>query len=250
MTSALPRARRGSALVTGASSGVGRAIALRLAGVCSELLLVGRSSERLREVAGLCQQSGARAECFIADFADRAAPLQLARLVLAERSELSVLVHSAGMFAGGPLEATPPHEFDLALDVNLRTPFVLTRALLPSIQEGRGDVVFINSSVVGERRAGFAAYAASKHGLAGLADSLRQELNPSGVRVLSVFLGATATPMQEEIKAQIGRGYEPGELLAPDDVARVVCDVIDLPRGAEVTDLQLRRAAVPVAGTG
>jgi NADP-dependent 3-hydroxy acid dehydrogenase YdfG len=70
------------------------------------------------------------------------------------------------------------------------------------------------------------------------------------VRVLSVFLGATATPMQEQLHAQIGLGYEPGELLAPEDVARVVCDVIDLPRGAEVTDLQMRRAAASADGTG
>jgi short-subunit dehydrogenase len=245
VTSALPRARRGSALVTGASSGVGRAIALRLAGVCSELLLVGRSSERLREVAAACQQNGARAECFIADFADRAAPLQLARLVLAERSQLSVLIHSAGVLASTLVEATTAYELDLALDVNLRAPFVLTRALLPAIQAGRGDVVFINSSVAREGRAGLAAYAASKHGLTGLADSLREELSPSGVRVLSLFLGATATPMQEQLDAESGHSHEPGELLAPEDVARTVCDVIELPRGAEVTDLRLRSAIPP-----
>jgi NAD(P)-dependent dehydrogenase (short-subunit alcohol dehydrogenase family) len=256
VTSLLPRARRGSALVTGASSGIGRAIALRLSSVCDELLLVGRNSERLREVASMCQQSGARAECFIADFADRsAAPqlAQLARLALADRAALSVLVHSAGAFASGPMEAARVDDFDLALDVNLRAPFVLTRALFPLIRAGRGDVVFINSRVVGERRSSLAAFAASKQGLVGLADSLRQELAPSGVRVLSVFLGETSTPPQaplheptaEQSVAGEAHHEEPGARLAADDVARAVCDAIDLPRSAEVTDLQLRPAVLP-----
>jgi short-subunit dehydrogenase len=244
VTTLRPRARRGNALVTGASSGVGRAIALRLARVCDELLLVGRNSERLREVASSCEQIGVRTECFIADFADRAAPLQLGQLVLAGRAALSVLVHAASVIPSGPVEATSVDEFAFALDVNLRAPFALTRAVLPLIRAGRGDLVFINRSIVGEGRAGFVAHAASKHGLVGLADSLRQELSPSGVRVLSVFLGATSTPPQERLEppseAEAESEAQPGLLLAAADVARAVCDVIDLPRGAEVTDLQLR----------
>ena len=128
------------------------------------------------------------------------------------------------------------------MDVNLRAPYLLTRELSGALCAGRGDVVFINSSVVGQRRAGLAAYAASKQGLLALADSLRQEINPSGVRVLSVFLGATATPMQEQIYLRDGRAYRPEALLQPADVAQIVMNVLAMPRGAEVTDLHLRPA--------
>lgn len=235
--------RRGAALVTGASSGVGRCLALRLAPLCQRLVLVGRSPQRLAEVARAVELAGAAADCVSADLAERDAPETVARSVASACSELSVLVHSAGVFVSGNVAEAPARDFEGALDLNLRAPFLLSRALAPLLAAGRGDVVFINSSVVGQRRAGLAAYAASKHGLLGLADSLRQELNPSGVRVLSVFLGATATPMQEQIYAQSGRNYQPEALLSAEDVARIVCDVIQLPRGAEVTDLHIRPAA-------
>jgi NAD(P)-dependent dehydrogenase (short-subunit alcohol dehydrogenase family) len=235
--------RIGSALVTGASSGVGRAIALALGQCCEEVLLVGRDGARLAEVAASVVAAGARSEPFVIDFRDRNAPSELGRSISASRTALGVLVHSAGVFVSGAVGATPEEDLDLALDINLRAPYLLTRALLPVLSAGQGDVVFINSSAVGQRKAGLGAYGASKHGLVGVADSLRQELNPSGVRVLSVFLGATATPMQEHIYAQSGRSYQPEALLSPADVARIVCDVIRLPRGAEVTDLHVRPAA-------
>jgi NAD(P)-dependent dehydrogenase (short-subunit alcohol dehydrogenase family) len=236
-------ARLGSALVTGASSGVGRSLALALGQCCSEVLLLGRDGARLAEVAGLVEASGARSECLATDLRDRRAVSELGAKLGAERGALSVLVHSAGVFVSGAVSDAPEEDLELALDINLRAPYLLTRALLPLLGAGKGDVVFINSSAVGQRKAGLAAYGASKHGLVGLADSLRQELNPSGVRVLTVFLGATATPMQEQIYAQNGRSYQPEALLSPDDVARIVCDVIRLPRSAEVTDLHLRPAA-------
>jgi NAD(P)-dependent dehydrogenase (short-subunit alcohol dehydrogenase family) len=235
--------RLGSARVTGASSGVGRALALALAQCCEEVLLTGREGARLAEVAASVEAEGAGSESFVTDLRDRNAPGELARAIMASRTALGVLVHSAGVFVSGLVGATPEEDLELALDINLRAPYLLTRALLPALGAGKGDVVFINSSAVGQRKAGLAAYGASKHGLVGVADSLRQELNPSGVRVLSVFLGATATPMQEHIYRESGRHYQPEALLAPADVARIVCDVIRLPRGAEVTDLHVRPAA-------
>jgi short-subunit dehydrogenase len=229
-------------VVTGASSGVGRALALALAGRCEYVALVGRDAARLAAVSHEVQSHGARAGCFVADLELRESAVRLARELQAGLPALSVLVHSAGCFVSGPLEAAAADDFDRAIDVNLRAPYVLTRELSGALCAGRGDVVFINSSVVGQRRAGLAAYAASKQGLLGLADSLRQEINPSGVRVLSVFLGATATPMQEQIYSREGRAYQPETLLQPADVARIVLEVIAMPRGAEVTDLHLRPA--------
>jgi len=240
--------RLGSALVTGASSGVGRAIALGLAACCEEVLVLGRDAARLAEVADAARALGARSEVFATDLRDRNAVSELGRTLAASRSALNVLVHSAGVFVSGTLSEAPEQDLELALDINLRAPYLLTRALLPLLGAGPADVVFINSSAVGQRKAGLAAYGASKHGLVGVADSLRQELNPSGVRVLSLFLGATATPMQEQIYAQSGRQYQPEALLAAEDVARIVCDVIRLPRGAEVTDLHVRPAAPHRAG--
>jgi NADP-dependent 3-hydroxy acid dehydrogenase YdfG len=101
-------------------------------------------------------------------------------------------------------------------------------------------VVFINSSAGPAPRAGIAAYAASKAALKALAESLRAEVNPGGVRVLSVFPGRTATAMQEEVHRLEGKAYEPERLLQPADVAAAVVNALCLPRTAEVTDINVR----------
>jgi len=229
-------------LITGASSGVGRALALRFAATTARLVLIGRDAARLEAVAAEVESRGARAECELVEFDDKAAVDQLGARLAARLPAIAALLHCAGSFAEGSIAALPADELDRLLSVNLRAPYVLTRALLGALQAGPGDVVFINSSVVGQRRAGLAVYASSKAGLVAVADSLRQEMNPLGVRVLSVFLGATATAMQEQIHAQAARTYRPEALLQPSEVAQIVHAALELPRGAEVTDLHLRPA--------
>ena len=114
----------------------------------------------------------------------------------------------------------------------------LTRQLLPSLIARQGQVVFMNSSVGAAPEVGF--YSASKHALKALTDTLRVEVNPSGVRVLSVYPGRTATSMQEAIFAAEGRDYDPSRLLQPEDVAEMVLAALCLPRTAEVTDIHIR----------
>jgi NADP-dependent 3-hydroxy acid dehydrogenase YdfG len=91
-----------------------------------------------------------------------------------------------------------------------------------------------------EARADISQYAATKHGLKAIADSLRDEINGQGVRVLSVYPGRTATPGQERIHMEEGKAYVPKRLLQPTDVARVVIDALKADRTAEVTDIRIR----------
>jgi len=244
---ATPRARA-VVLITGASSGVGRALALRFAPTTTRLVLVGRDAARLQAVAAEVESRGARAECELVEFDDPGAVDELGARLAKRLPALTALLHCAGSFADGSVAALPADELDRLLAVNLRAPYALTRALLGALQAGPGDVVFINSSVVGQRRAGLAVYGASKAALVAVADSLRQEMNPLGVRVLSVFLGATATAMQEQIHAQAARAYRPEALLQASEVAQIVHAALELPRGAEVTDLHVRPATAHRAG--
>jgi NADP-dependent 3-hydroxy acid dehydrogenase YdfG len=101
----------------------------------------------------------------------------------------------------------------------------------------------MNSSAGLSARAGVAQYAATKHALKAIADSLREEINDDGVRVLSVFLGRTATPMQAAVHEMEGREYYPELLLQPEDVASVIINALSLPRSAEVTDIIVRPLA-------
>jgi NADP-dependent 3-hydroxy acid dehydrogenase YdfG len=131
-------------------------------------------------------------------------------------------------------------DFDRQYRVNVRAPYLLTQLLLPRIISSRGQIVFVNSSAGLHARKGVGQYAATKHALRGIADSLREEVNEHGVRVLSVFLGRTASRMQANVYGREGRPYRPELLLQPDDVASVIVHALELPRTAEVTDIHLR----------
>jgi short-subunit dehydrogenase len=240
----MPRSteRRAAAVITGASGGIGRALALRFAPSVEHMTLIGRDARRLAELASEVARRGAQARPLVASF-DSSEELQELAQELERLSTVSVLLHAAGEFVKGPVASLAGADFERSLRVNLSAPYVLTRALLGALQRGAGDVVFINSSTVGQRRAGLSAYGASKAGLVALADSLRQECNPLGLRVLSVFLGATATRLQEQLHAEGEQGaYRPERLLQPKHVAQIIHAALALPRGAEVTDLHLRPA--------
>jgi NADP-dependent 3-hydroxy acid dehydrogenase YdfG len=108
----------------------------------------------------------------------------------------------------------------------------------------RGDIVFINSTaVLLPARPEIAHYAASKHALRAIADGVRAAVNPMGVRVLSIYAGRTATPMQEAVFRHEGRAYDADKLLQPRDVAAMLVSALLLPRTAEVTDITIRPAA-------
>jgi NADP-dependent 3-hydroxy acid dehydrogenase YdfG len=154
-------------------------------------------------------------------------------------------VASLGCVASAPVDA-----LDHMYRLNLRTPYLLTRRLMPLLQRARGQVVFVNSSAGLHASAGASQYAATKHALKALADSLRCEVNDDGIRVLSVYPGRTASPMQERLHHQHSvcgqrAPYVAADLLQPDDVAAVVVQALSLPRTAEVTDLHVRPFVKP-----
>jgi short-subunit dehydrogenase len=224
------------AVVTGASGAIGGAVATLLAAEGVDLLLSGRDRDRLDAEAARLRGAGVRAAGFAADLVDDAAVAALAETA----GEVDLLIHSLGLFAAGRIADTPVAELDRQLAVNLHSPYALTRALLPTLLRRQGQVVFVNSSVVFNVRATVGAYAASKAALRALADVLRDEVNPQGVRVLSVYPGRTASAMQVEVCRAAGIAYEPAKLLQPEDVAASIVAALKLPRTAEVTDLTVR----------
>ena len=218
------------ALITGASGGIGSAIASALAKEGVRLFLVGRDLEKLTG-----------GEAFQADLTDDAQLRATAARVCEVYGGVDLLIHSIGLFRAGPMETSPVADLDAQYRVNLRVPYLLTQELLPSLIERQGQVVFVNSSAgFHPAKGNWGAYAATKHALRALADSLRDEVNRKGVRVLTVFPGRTATPMQEEVHRFEGRPYDPSRFLQPEDVAASVVQALRLPRTAELTDLHIR----------
>lgn len=226
------------AIVTGASSGIGRAIAIRLAAEGALLCLVGRNLEALEETRAIALLSAPKVTTYCADLTNDDDLRQLT--YVQGLGQVDVLVHSAGVFTMGKLANCAIADLDLQYRVNVRAPYLLTQALLPMLLANQGQIVFINSTAGLNARANIGQYAASKFALKAIADSLREEVNAAGVRVLSVFPGRTASPMQAAIYQMEGKAYQPDDLLQPEDVAAAVVNALILPRTAEITDINIR----------
>lgn len=231
------------AFVTGASGGIGGAVARALAERGVRLFLTGRDENRLEEAAAACRTASPGDRDAIAHAADLADDDALEHAV-AHAVELlggvDVLVHCAGAFHLGSIGQSPEAELDRMYRVNVRVPYSLTRHLLPSLLERRGQVVFVNSTAGLKGRGEVGPYAASKAALRALADALRDEVNPRGVRVISVFPGRTASRMQEQVRRLEGEPYHPERLMQPEDVASSIVHALALPESAELTELFLR----------
>jgi NAD(P)-dependent dehydrogenase (short-subunit alcohol dehydrogenase family) len=183
-----------TAVVTGASSGIGRAIAEALAEAGANIVLVGRDASRLQETAALVQARGVEMEPVIVELTAEDAPQSIVDAAVKRFGGLNILVNCAGIFEPMPFDTQPLESFDRQMAVNVRVPFALTQAALPYLKPN-GAVVNI-SSIAGY--AGFlqsAAYCASKGAIELMTRALGTELGPLGVRVNCVAPGNIRTPM-------------------------------------------------------
>ena len=228
------------AVITGASSGIGKAVALGLAAEGVRTCLLGRKLETLEVVAKLARKYADQVLCYQVDLTVDKDVGGIASLIQQDVGRIDMLVHSAGVISIGRLESAPIEAFDRQYRTNVRAPYALTQALLPMLRANRGQIVFINSSAGLNASAKVGQYAATKHALKAVADSFRHEVNAEGLRVLSIYPGRTASPMQKEVFKMEGREYRPEILLQPKDIAAVVINTLSLPRSAEVTDIQVR----------
>jgi NADP-dependent 3-hydroxy acid dehydrogenase YdfG len=226
-------------VVTGASAGIGQAISVALAVRGATVFAVGRREDHLRATAEGIEGPGRITPC-PADLSDPAEISLLVERICRESRGIDALVHSAGTYSRGPIETSSADDFDRQYATNVRAPFLLTQALLPTLRATRGQIVFINSTVVFAPSANIGQYAATKHALAAFVDSLREEVNADGIRVASIYPGRTATPLQARIHLLEQKPYVPERLLQPADIAEVVLKLLTLPRTAEVTDVRIR----------
>ncbi|MFD5391491.1 SDR family oxidoreductase [Streptomyces melanosporofaciens] len=225
----------GTHLITGAGSGIGAAVTERLAERGEELWLLARDAGRAKELAE--RFPGVRT--VVGDLADPdRLSWALGHQTLPDR--LDSLLHIAGVVDLGEVGELTPKAWTRQLAANLVAPAELTRLLLPQLRLAQGHVIFVNSGAGLRANAQWAAYAASKHGLKALADALRWEESGNGLRVTTVYPGRTATPMQVKVHQQEGKEYDADRWMEPGTVATTILTALDLPRDAEITDLQIR----------
>lgn len=236
----MPKLTDQIALVTGASGGIGGAIATALAAEGAYVWLAGRDRARLDATAARAAAGPGRAQARVMDLT-RDEDIDAVIGELARQSgRFDILVHCAGAIDHGKLETTPVSSLDQQYRANVRGPLLLTQRALPLLKKPRGQVVFINSSVGLTARPNVGHFSATQHAFKALADSLRDEVNGDSIRVLNVHPGRTATPRIERLHADEGRPYELELLLQPEDVASVVLNSLLLPWTAEVTSVSIR----------
>lgn len=227
----------GTALITGASEGIGHATALAFGAAGYSVGLVARNAARLDErVAEL----GARGVKAIAASADVADPGQVAAAVAkitAALGPVDVLVNNAGLLISKPFVDTSLDDFDRMFATNVRSIYLVTQAVLPSmLARGAGVIVNIASLAGKNGVANAAAYSATKHAVLGLSRSLMLEVRKRGVRVIAICPGSVATAMIQEF----GSAPPVERMLQPEDVAAAVVAAVHQPSRATVSELDIR----------
>jgi 3-oxoacyl-[acyl-carrier protein] reductase len=203
------------AWISGASRGIGRATAIRLAQRRTDLLLLGRASTRLDELKAQLSAIGAIFHVAEVDLSNAAQLTAVCREQLQHNGVPDIVINNAGVITRQPVEQITLDSWNQQFDVNLRAPFVLTREVLPSMRtRGNGRLIYMASisATLGTPRA--AAYCASKWAVVGFMKSLAEELSNSGLMALAILPGSVDTDMLS------GSGFE--ARMSPDDVARTV----------------------------
>ncbi len=234
-----------SIIITGASSGIGRAVARRLAqppragygqGWDGCLVLTGRSRERLEETKSQVAAGGGRAEVIACDLTKVAAVEELVAFAEAQAPIYGVVM-SAGSASFGPVMEHPPADWRRTLDINLLAPYQLSRlALARMAPREKGHLIFINSVAGLKSFAGSSAYVAAKHGLRGFTETLRLEAREHRVKVTSIFPGATDTEWWDKLADDVPRH----RMLRPEDVAAAVEFALGFSEQGVVEELVVR----------
>jgi NADP-dependent 3-hydroxy acid dehydrogenase YdfG len=237
------------ALVTGASSGIGRATAYALAGQGAAVALVARRKERLDEVAADIRQRGGTALVLESDVTDQQQASGAVERTVSELGRLDTLVNNAGTMLLGPAAGAPLEEWQRMVDLNVLGLLYCTHAALPHLLEAVdreprrvADVVNISSVAGRFARNGNAVYALTKFGVGAFSEALRQEVTRRYLRVSLVEPGATATELSSHNRPEILESIRSqfGQTMAAEDIADAITYIVTRPRHVTINEILIR----------
>jgi len=227
-------------VVTGASRGIGRAAALALAAEGARIALIARSEEPLRQVADEADPKGGEAVAIPFDLGRLEDIPQLADSVVDQLGgKVDVLVNNAGAFHESEFATMELADLERTLRVNLSSPFILTRELLPRLKESQGRVINVVSTSAMQGYEHQAAYCASKHGLLGLMRALALEVKNDGVHVHNLCPGGVDTDFIKGTK--LGDRLAGQTMIAPEDIAQMIVFLMKQPANIDLAEMTIRR---------
>ena len=228
----------GTALVTGATEGIGRATALALGRAGYRVGICSRSSDKVAATLAELRADDVSAAGAAADVADPAQVRHLVDQVRAELGEIDVLVNNAGVLIARPFDELTLEDWDATMATNLRSLYLTTHLILPGMRTRRHGTIVNVASLAGRNGfVGGSAYSASKHAVLGFSRSLMLEARTDDVRVIAICPGSVATGMLRD-QAMLKPDHE--RILRPEDVAASILHVLTLPTGALVSELDIR----------
>ncbi|MGH7724993.1 MAG: SDR family oxidoreductase [Candidatus Eiseniibacteriota bacterium] len=222
------------ALVTGASRGIGKAIALELARAGANAVLAARDAAGLAKVAAEIESLGQKALAVPTDVREERAVSALVESALERFARVDILINNAGLGHFGPVDELPVSSFDEMLSVNLRGAFLCTRAVVPAMKRQGGGAIVNIASVAGlVGNPNLSGYNASKFGLMGFSEAIMLELRHFGIKVIAICPGSTATDFG-------GGGRSPADRLSASDVAQAVLAAVTAAPNALLSQIHLR----------
>ncbi len=219
-------------LITGASRGIGRAIAEQLATPDTRLLLQGRDLAALEKTAEVVRAKGAQTDLLRYDLGRRDEVFELLKKL--DSTPLDIFINNAGVGMVAPLEQVTQEDWDLTVAVNITAPFLICQKLVPQMKPG-ASIVNILSGAAKIGFPGWTSYCMSKFALDGFAKSLREELRPRGIRVINVYPGATDTDIWDQVPGDWPRE----KMMKPESVALAVKAALEQPSNILVEDITL-----------
>lgn len=230
------------AIVTGASSGIGKEVALRLLKAGAQVSLVSRNPEHILSEL----PAGSNAKSYAIDLGDISQVATKMQAIVAEMGGVDILINNAGMAYIGELIDMPLTEWQKLLDLNLTSVFQCLQAVLPTMRSQKSGTIINVASIAGKQ--GFpnwGAYCASKFALLGLTQAIAAEEQPYGIKVMSICPGSVDTPLWDTLGDKVPPSFNRAAMLRPATVADSIMTLINLPADAMINDLVL----MPNAGT-
>jgi len=202
-------------LITGASKGIGQAIAVKLAGKDSHIFIHGRDKQGLEVTSNAIEKKAGKATQIIADIST---PAGCDKIILrVGKTDIDILIHNAAIAVVKPLEELTLDDWNKTFAVNVTAPFLITQKLLSRLKKG-SSIVNILSVAAKKSFSEWSSYCMSKHAMRGFTESIRQELRPKGIRVINIFPAAVDTPIWDNVAGD----WEKSTMLSADDIARAV----------------------------